>query len=38
MLKYNGGGHKAAGGCQIDTDKAEVVLEELIKTQINQDG
>ncbi|BAK73652.1 MAG: DHHA1 domain-containing protein [Arcobacter sp.] len=37
MLKYNGGGHKAAGGCQIDTDKAEVVLEELIK-QINQDG
>ena len=37
MLKYNGGGHRAAGGCQIDTDKAEVVLEELI-TQINQDG
>ena len=37
MLKYNGGGHKAAGGCQIDVDKAEIVLEELIK-QINQDG
>ena len=37
MLKYNGGGHKAAGGCQIDVDKADVVLEELIK-QINQDG
>ena len=37
MLKYGGGGHKAAGGCQIDTDKAEVVLAELI-AKINQDG
>ena len=37
MLKYNGGGHKAAGGCQIDIQRAEIVLEELIK-QINQDG
>lgn len=37
MLKYGGGGHKAAGGCQIDHDKAEQVLEELI-TQINADG
>ena len=37
MLKYNGGGHKAAGGCQIDTNKAEVVLTELI-AKINQDG
>ncbi len=37
MLKYGGGGHMAAGGCQIDIDKAETVLEELIK-KINQDG
>ena len=37
MLKYNGGGHKAAGGCQIDTDKADKVLEELIE-KINTDG
>ncbi len=37
MLKYNGGGHKAAGGCQIDTDKADKVLEELIE-KINIDG
>ncbi|WP_417328133.1 DHHA1 domain-containing protein [Halarcobacter sp.] len=37
MLKYGGGGHKAAGGCQIDHDKAEQVLEELI-TQINAEG
>ena len=26
MLKYNGGGHKAAGGCQIDVSSAELVL------------
>ena len=37
MLKYNGGGHQAAGTCQIDNDKAEQVLQELI-TQINADG
>lgn len=37
MLKYGGGGHKAAGGCQIETINAQKVLEELIK-QINQDG
>lgn len=37
MLKYGGGGHIAAGGCQIETQKAEIVLEELIK-KINQDG
>jgi len=36
-LKYGGGGHHAAGTCQIDNDKAEEVLEELIK-KINQDG
>ncbi len=32
MLKYNGGGHAAAGTCQIDNDQAEEVLEELIAT------
>ncbi len=37
MLKYNGGGHEAAGTCQIDNTKAQDVLGELIKT-INQDG
>jgi nanoRNase/pAp phosphatase (c-di-AMP/oligoRNAs hydrolase) len=36
-LKYGGGGHHAAGTCQIDNDKAEQVLEELIE-KINQDG
>ena len=37
MLSYGGGGHQAAGTCQIDNDKAETVLAELIKT-INADG
>lgn len=37
MLEYGGGGHKAAGGCQIDHDKVDEVLQELI-TQINADG
>jgi len=37
MLKYAGGGHAAAGTCQIDNDKAESVLQELIK-KINADG
>ena len=37
MLKYGGGGHQAAGTCQVEHDKADQVLEELIK-QINQDG
>lgn len=30
MLEYNGGGHAAAGTCQIDNDKADEVLQELI--------
>jgi len=30
MLKYNGGGHAAAGTCQIDNDQADQVLDELI--------
>jgi nanoRNase/pAp phosphatase (c-di-AMP/oligoRNAs hydrolase) len=37
MLKYGGGGHQAAGTCQVDNDKADEVLKELIDT-INQDG
>jgi nanoRNase/pAp phosphatase (c-di-AMP/oligoRNAs hydrolase) len=37
MLKYDGGGHQAAGTCQIDHDKAEDTLKELIE-QINRDG
>ncbi|MBN2895070.1 MAG: exopolyphosphatase [Campylobacterales bacterium] len=30
MLGYGGGGHHAAGTCQIDNDKADAVLQELI--------
>jgi len=30
MLKYGGGGHPAAGTCQIDNDRAEAVLEEVV--------
>ncbi|WP_404338797.1 exopolyphosphatase [Pseudoalteromonas mariniglutinosa] len=36
-LKYGGGGHLNAGTCQIDTDKADTVLQELITT-ICHDG
>lgn len=31
MLKYNGGGHANAGTCQVDNDKANVILQELIE-------
>ena len=37
MLSYGVGGHKAAGGCQIDIKDSQKVLEELIE-KINQDG
>ena len=37
MLKYGGGGHEAAGTCQIDPDKAEGVQKELIE-RITADG
>ncbi|OHC76347.1 MAG: exopolyphosphatase [Rhodospirillales bacterium RIFCSPLOWO2_12_FULL_58_28] len=30
MLKYGGGGHQAAGTCQIDNDRADEVLKKLI--------
>lgn len=36
-LEYNGGGHMAAGTCQVANDQAEATLEALIKT-INADG
>lgn len=37
MLKYGGGGHEAAGTCQVENEDAERVLGELIE-QINADG
>lgn len=37
MLKYGGGGHLAAGTCQVDHDVAEDTLKALIE-QINKDG
>ncbi|KJY82792.1 exopolyphosphatase [Vibrio galatheae] len=37
MLKYGGGGHKAAGTCQISNDQAESVQQELIAA-ITSDG
>lgn len=37
MLKYGGGGHQAAGTCQVGNDQAESTLKELI-AQINADG
>jgi nanoRNase/pAp phosphatase (c-di-AMP/oligoRNAs hydrolase) len=36
-LRYGGGGHEAAGTCQVDHDRAEAVRRELIK-QITTDG
>lgn len=37
MLKYNGGGHNAAGTCQVPHEQNEACLAELI-TAINADG
>lgn len=37
MLRYHGGGHNAAGTCQIDNDQAESVLQTLI-AEITQNG
>ncbi len=36
-LKYEGGGHENAGTCQVANDRADEVLQELIK-KINTDG
>ena len=37
MLQYGGGGHNAAGTCQVENEQAEEVLGALIN-QINSDG
>ncbi len=37
MLQYGGGGHAAAGTCQVENDEAETVLAKLVE-RINQDG
>jgi len=37
MLSYGGGGHEAAGTCQVDNDKAENSLKEIIE-KINANG
>ena len=37
MLKYGGGGHHAAGTCQVPNDKADATLKALIE-KINADG
>lgn len=37
MLKYGGGGHQAAGTCQVANEQAEAKLAEIIAT-INADG
>ena len=37
MLEYNGGGHHAAGTCQVENDQAKTVLADLVK-RINADG
>jgi len=37
MLSYGGGGHEAAGTCQVPNDQAERVLAELV-AQANADG
>ncbi|MBX9691388.1 MAG: exopolyphosphatase [Cyanobacteria bacterium] len=36
-LKYGGGGHEKAGTCQIEHDRADEVLRELVE-KINEDG
>lgn len=37
MLKYGGGGHHAAGTCQVENEAADATLKEII-THINIDG
>jgi nanoRNase/pAp phosphatase (c-di-AMP/oligoRNAs hydrolase) len=32
MLTHGGGGHEAAGTCQIDNDRAETVLADIVDT------
>jgi nanoRNase/pAp phosphatase (c-di-AMP/oligoRNAs hydrolase) len=37
MLEYGGGGHAAAGTCQVDNHQADATLRKLI-ARINADG
>jgi nanoRNase/pAp phosphatase (c-di-AMP/oligoRNAs hydrolase) len=37
MLKHGGGGHHAAGTCQVENDRSEEVLAELV-ARITEDG
>jgi nanoRNase/pAp phosphatase (c-di-AMP/oligoRNAs hydrolase) len=37
MLEYGGGGHEAAGTCQVENDEAEAKLTEIV-TRINRGG
>ena len=37
MLEYGGGGHQAAGTCQVDNDRADKVMAELVR-RITADG
>ncbi|HRI63680.1 MAG TPA: exopolyphosphatase [Polyangium sp.] len=37
MLEYGGGGHEAAGTCQVENDQAEAKLAEIV-ARINADG
>jgi nanoRNase/pAp phosphatase (c-di-AMP/oligoRNAs hydrolase) len=37
MLQYGGGGHQAAGTCQVANDQAEATLAALVR-RINSDG
>jgi hypothetical protein len=37
ILEYGGGGHEAAGTCQVGNDDADAILGKLVKI-INQDG
>lgn len=37
MLQYGGGGHQAAGTCQIDNDKANATLDKIV-ARMNADG
>lgn len=38
MLKYGGGGHAAAGTCQVPTEKSESTLQALIASIISAEG
>jgi len=38
MLKYGGGGHDAAGTCQVENDNADAALQEIIGEIISNEG